>query len=146
MNKLFVFILPVLFTLLFCGCSQRFVEGSVKTGLAATDAYLDAEIEYQKRKLAAQAERNRKLAQRNAVIESRLSDLGPPQNVSTTTIAGHNTILYTYDSKITINRVIHVLGTPDKVKKEDGITVYGWGDYVANDFFGFVIIAKLIRK
>ncbi len=128
------------------GCSPQgmsdFSEGFVGTGIAATDSILDAEIESQKRQLAIQAERDRKLAQRNAVVESRLRELGTPQHVATKSIGGQMTVLYTYDSKTTIKHVISVLGTPDDVRKQDKMTLYVYGHYVVNDVLGFVMIAK----
>lgn len=60
---------------------KKFLEGTAKTSLIAAEASLDAEIEYRKRELEIQAERNRILAQRNAVIENKLSKLRTPQNV-----------------------------------------------------------------
>ncbi|MCE2400607.1 hypothetical protein J4G08_06920 [Candidatus Poribacteria bacterium] len=134
---------------LLCGCTgqatSNFLDGAAKGALIATEAQLEAEIEFQKRKLAIQAEKNRILAQRNAVIESKLSKLGTPLNVGVTSIGGRKTIVYTYDSKITINRVIIVLGTPDNAAKENGFTVYRWGSYFASDALGFVMIAKPIE-
>ncbi len=56
-------------------------QGAAKTALIATEAQLEAEIEFQKRKLAIQAERNRVLVERNAVIESKLNKLGTSLNV-----------------------------------------------------------------